>query len=148
MTAIPKAMRVIRACKYLLIKFLLAVFIMSNFGCSYENIHADSSINIEFEQESSVELFNAVKEFANKNNLKIQDESKEFPSGLNSILYELRNEGGLRLFKVTDLMDKRRFVISVYEIDEKGVQSLFESMFVFLKGSFPNANVEVKGSNS
>jgi hypothetical protein len=120
---------------------------MFNSGCSYENIHADSSIYIEFEQESSDELFKVVQDFANRNKLAIQNESKKFPSGLSSILYELRNEDDLRLFKVSDLMDKKRFVVSVYEINEKEVGSLFELMFVFLKGSFPSAKIEVKDAD-
>ncbi|WP_125722162.1 hypothetical protein [Pseudoalteromonas rubra] len=141
---IPRVVIAVKTCVVLFFKIFMVFPVVFNSGCSYENVHVYSSINIEFEQESSTELFKAVQAFSDKHQLVIQDESKKFPSGLSSILYELRNKDGLRLFKVSDLMDKKRFVISVYEVNEQEVGVLFESMFVFLKENFPNAIVEVK----
>lgn len=117
---------------------------MFNNGCSYEHTHPNSSIHIEFENQSANELLKVVETFAESYSLQVRDESKNFPSGLNSILYELVNGDGQRLIKINDLMDGKRFVISSYEANGVDVQGLFKSLLGVLENSFPESAIEIR----
>ncbi|MFU2511975.1 hypothetical protein [Pseudoalteromonas sp. ASV78] len=122
----------------------LMVFMMFNFGCTYEGVYSDSDIILELNDNSDEKLYGIIENFTVQNGLTLQNESRKFHSGLNTIIYEIINSDGHRLFKISGVVGETQYVISAYEVKSNNSEDMFKSLFHFVKESFPDQKIEIK----
>lgn len=133
-----------RDCRLFTLKLFVAFTIMVIFGCSYHHTHAVATISIDLVGTDGKYFAAAIKDFSEKEQLAFVDSTREYPSGMKPVLYELTNKDGERVLKVNDLMDGRRFVIAVYKSEKQDWEPLYNACFLFLQKRFPSASIEKK----
>lgn len=135
---------VLKNSKFHLLKFFMAFILMANLGCSYQQTHPVATIDIDLINVNEKLFSSAMQSFANEKGYFFIDSTRDYPSGMKPLLYELTNNSGDRILKVNDLMDRRRYVVAVYEVKSQDWKPLYESVFGFLKEQFPEASIEKK----
>jgi len=138
---------VLKSCKMHLLKLLMAFILMVNLGCTYQHSHPVATIDISLLNANEKLFSSMIRSFANENGYSFVDSTRDYPSGVKPLLYELTNTNGDRVLKVNDLMDGRRFVVAIYEVKSQDWKPLYESVFNFLQVKFPGASIEKNLAN-
>jgi len=120
---------------------------MINLGCTYQHSYPIATISIEFKSKNEEEFSKAILDFSSQKGLSLIDNSRQFPSGMKSIIFEITSDDGNQFIKINDLMDSRRFVVAIYEQKERKWYPLYKALFEFLKLHFPEASIETKINN-